>query len=87
MSKSLCHSCRHNCTDHKTKSSINHNGIWCNANYGRVIKKKVKGCKDYEPRSGRELWGDKPREIQDIDIENFRRDLEKVTEFVKRYSK
>ena len=54
MSKSLCHSCRHNCTDHKTKSSINHNGIWCNANYGRVIKKKVKGCKDYEPRSGRE---------------------------------
>ena len=23
-------------------------------NYGRVIKKKVKGCKDYEPRSGRE---------------------------------
>ena len=24
------------------------------ANYGRAIKKKVKGCKDYEPRSGRE---------------------------------
>lgn len=54
MSKSLCHSCRHNCTDHKTKSSIKHNGIWCNSNYGRVIKKKVKGCKDYEPRPGRE---------------------------------
>jgi hypothetical protein len=41
----------------------------------------------YGQRAGRELWADKPREIQDIDIENFRRDLEKVTEFVKRYSK
>ncbi len=41
----------------------------------------------YGQRAGRELWSDKPREIQDIDIENFRRDLEKVTEFVKRYSK
>lgn len=41
----------------------------------------------YGQRAGRELWADKPREIQDIDIENFRRDLEKVIEFVKRYSK
>ena len=41
----------------------------------------------YGQRAGRELWADKPREIQDIDIENFRRDSEKVTEFVKRYSK
>ena len=41
----------------------------------------------YGQRAGRELWADKPREIQDIDIENFRSDLEKVTEFVKRYSK
>lgn len=41
----------------------------------------------YGQRAGRELWADKPREIQDIDIENFRRDLEKVREFVKRYSK
>ena len=41
----------------------------------------------YGQRAGRELWADKPREIQDIDIENFRRDLEKVTEFVKRYLK
>ena len=41
----------------------------------------------YGQRAGRELWADKPRETQDIDIENFRRDLEKVTEFVKRYSK
>ena len=40
--------------EREREKSINHNGIWCNANYGRVIKKKVKGCKDYEPRSGRE---------------------------------
>lgn len=26
-------------------------------------------------RSGRELWGDKPKNIQDEDIENFNRDL------------
>ena len=47
MSKSLCHDCKHNCTDHKTKSCTNFNGIWCDAEYGRVINRKVKGCKDY----------------------------------------
>lgn len=47
MSKSLCHDCVHNCTDHKTGSSTNHNGIWCNAEYGRNVSKKVKGCKNY----------------------------------------
>lgn len=26
-------------------------------------------------RAGRELWSDKPREVQDKDIENFDRDL------------
>ena len=26
-------------------------------------------------RAGRELWGDKPKNIQDEDIENFNRDL------------
>ncbi len=41
----------------------------------------------YGQRAGRELWADKPREIQDIDIENFRRDLEKVEEFVRRCEK
>lgn len=50
MSKSLCHDCQHNCTDHKTKSCINYKGIWCNVEYGRVIKKKIKGRKDYERR-------------------------------------
>ena len=47
MSKSLCHDCIHNCTDRKHRSSSNYNGIWCNAEYGRVINKKVKGCKSY----------------------------------------
>ena len=27
-------------------------------------------------RAGRELWNDKPREVQDADIENFNRDLD-----------
>ena len=40
MSKSLCHDCIHNCTDRKRSSFANHNGIWCNAEYGRVINKK-----------------------------------------------
>ena len=38
----------------------------------------------YGQRAGRELWANKPREIQDTDIENFRHDLEKVEKFVKR---
>ena len=47
MSKSLCHNCVHNCTDRKHNSSSNDNGIWCNAEYGRAINKKVKDCKNY----------------------------------------
>ena len=47
MSKSLCSSCIHNCTDRKSGSSANHKGIWCNAEYGRAISKKVNGCKNY----------------------------------------
>lgn len=47
MSKSLCHDCIHNCTDHRNNICANHKGIWCNAEYGRVINKKVKGCKNY----------------------------------------
>ena len=27
-------------------------------------------------RAGRELWNDKPREVQDKDIENFNKDLD-----------
>lgn len=32
----------------------------------------------YGQRAGRELWADKPREIQDKDVENFNRDLKIV---------
>ena len=38
MSKSLCHDCIHNCTDYKNNICARHKGIWCNAEYGRVIK-------------------------------------------------
>lgn len=50
MSKSLCYSCVHNCTNRKNGVSANHSGIWCNAEYGRVINKKRKGCKFYKER-------------------------------------
>ena len=33
-------------------------------------------------RAGRELWANKPKEIQDEDIKNFRNDLNKVVMFV-----
>lgn len=41
----------------------------------------------YGQRSGRELWSDKPREIQDKDIKNFKRDLDKITKFIKECTK
>ena len=34
----------------------------------------------YGQRAGRELWADKPTEVQDEDIANFCRDLELVRE-------
>lgn len=33
-------------------------------------------------RAGRELWADKPREVQEQDIEIFTRDMETVQEYV-----
>ena len=33
-------------------------------------------------RAGRELWNDKPREIQDEDIANFNRDIEYLRDIV-----
>lgn len=33
-------------------------------------------------RAGRELWMDKPTQIQDQDLTNFNRDLETVRSFV-----
>lgn len=47
MMKSLCSDCGHNCTDRKNKLCADFKGIWCNAEYGRVINRKVKGCKNY----------------------------------------
>lgn len=38
-------------------------------------------------RAGRELWGDKPREVQDTDIQNFNRDVQKIKLYVKRHDK
>lgn len=40
----------------------------------------------YGQRAGRELWGDKPEEIQNEDIENFNRDLRKVRELIMKLS-
>ena len=51
MSKSLCSYCIHNFTDHRNNICAKHKGIWCNAEYGRNINKKVKGCKNYIRRS------------------------------------
>jgi len=38
-------------------------------------------------RAGRELWNDKPKELQDKDIENFNRDVQKIREYVKQQDK
>ena len=35
-------------------------------------------------RAGRELWNDKPREVQDEDIANFNRDIEWLRDFIRR---
>lgn len=34
-------------------------------------------------RAGRELWVDKPTEVQDKDLENFNRDIGKIREYIK----
>lgn len=36
----------------------------------------------YGQRAGRELWMDKPKEIQEEDLANFNRDLETVRSFI-----
>ena len=36
-------------------------------------------------RAGRELWNDKPREVQDEDIASFNRDIEWLREFIRKY--
>lgn len=36
-------------------------------------------------RAGRDLWNDKPREVQDEDIASFNRDIEWLREFIRKY--
>ena len=36
-------------------------------------------------RAGRELWNDKPREIQDEDIANFNRDIEYLRDIIRKH--
>lgn len=38
-------------------------------------------------RAGRELWADKPTEVQDEDIENFNRDIGKIRKYVESNNK
>lgn len=48
--QTLCKTCCHNCTDRRKNICNIPNGIWCNAEYGKVIKKKKKECKNYKER-------------------------------------
>ena len=41
----------------------------------------------YGQRAGRELWSTKPKEVQDADIEDFKKDLKKVVLYVKESAK
>lgn len=36
-------------------------------------------------RAGRELWNDKPREVQDEDISSFNRDIEYLRDFIRKH--
>ena len=36
-------------------------------------------------RAGRELWNDKPRDVQDEDIANFNRDIEYLRDFIRKH--
>ena len=36
----------------------------------------------FNQRAGRELWFDKPKNIQDEDIENFNRDINTLKEYI-----
>ena len=36
-------------------------------------------------RAGRELWNDKPREVQDEDIASFNRDIEYLRDFIRKH--
>lgn len=55
---------------------------------------KLKECLDilakmefFNQRAGRELWFDKPKNIQDKDIENFNRDINTLREYILKQEK
>ena len=55
---------------------------------------KLKECLDildkmefFNQRAGRELWFDKPKNIQDEDIENFNRDINTLREYILKQEK
>ena len=39
----------------------------------------------YGQRSGREMWNDKPIDVQNEDIENFNRDIQKIRDYISAY--
>ena len=41
----------------------------------------------FNQRAGRELWFDKPKNIQDKDIENFNRDINTLKEYILKQEK
>lgn len=53
MNKTLCKTCIHNCTDNKKNICSIKNGIWCNAEYGKKIIKKVNKCKNYQIKNNK----------------------------------
>lgn len=49
---------------------------------GEVLEILSKWDFFYGQRAGRELWADKPRDVQDQDISDFSRDMETITSWV-----
>lgn len=49
---------------------------------GEVLEILSKWDFFYGQRAGRELWADKPRDVQDQDIADFNRDMETITNWV-----
>ena len=49
---------------------------------GEVLEILSKWDFFYGQRAGRELWADKPRDVQDQDIADFSRDMETITSWV-----
>ena len=53
-----------------------------NPETGEVLEILSKWDFFYGQRAGRELWADKPRDVQDQDIADFNRDMETITNWV-----